>query len=92
MPTTVQTARYDPRNASTARTRPPAWTRLKTAGIAPGSIIAAIIGTHMARKDAKEPSRVATPMSIPFICWNAMTQDAATSPSVAISEAAASLC
>jgi hypothetical protein len=49
----------------------------KTAGAAPGSIIAAIIGTHRATKDANEPSRVATPMSIPFICRTATTQDAA---------------
>jgi hypothetical protein len=35
---------------------------------APGSIIAAIIGTLRATKEANEPSRVATPMSIPFIC------------------------
>jgi hypothetical protein len=59
--------------------------RLKTAGAAPGSIIAAIIDTHRATKNANEPSRVATPMSIPFICRTATTQDAAASPSVAVS-------
>jgi hypothetical protein len=41
----------------------------------------------MATKDANEPSRVATPMSIPFICRTATTQDAAASPSVAVSAA-----
>ena len=51
---------------------------------APGSII----GTHKATKDANEPSRVATPMSIPFICRTATTQDAAASPTVAVSAAA----
>ena len=56
-----------------------------TAGAAPGSIIAAIIETHRTRKNVKEPSRVATPMSIPFICRTATTQDAAASPSVAVS-------
>jgi len=34
------------------------------------------------------PSGVATPMSIPFICRIATTQDAAASPSVAVSAAA----
>src|SRR6266487_6224293 len=87
-PTSVQTARYDPRNSGTVRTRPLARARLKTAGAAPGSIIAAIIDTHSATKNANEPSRVATPMSIPFICRTATTQDAAASPSVAVSAAA----
>ncbi len=40
-------------------------------------------------KDANEPSRVATPMSIPRICQTAMPQDAAASPSVPVSAAAA---
>jgi hypothetical protein len=61
---------------------------LKTAGAAPGSIIAAIIDTHRATKNASEPSRVATPISIPLICRTATTQDAAASPSVAVSAAA----
>src|SRR6266545_3002025 len=87
-PTSVQTARYDPRNSGTVRTRPLARARLKTAGAAPGSIIAAIIDTHRATKNANEPSPVATPMSIPFICRTATTQDAAASPSVAVSAAA----
>jgi hypothetical protein len=39
----------------------------ETAGTAPGSIIAAIIGTQAATKNANEPSSVATPMSIPSI-------------------------
>src|SRR5258707_15876737 len=55
---------------------------------APGSIIAAIIGTHRAAKDTNEPSGVATPMSIPLICRTATTQDVAASPSVAVSAAA----
>src|SRR5713226_9655173 len=56
-----------------------------TAGAAPGSIIAAIIDTHRATKNWNEPSRVATPMSIPFICRTATTQEAAASPSVDVS-------
>jgi hypothetical protein len=75
-------------NSGTARTPPLAWVRLSTAGAAPGSIIAAIITTHTAMKDANEPSLVATPMSIPCICQAAMPQDAAASPSVAVSAAA----
>ncbi len=39
-------------------------------------------------KNANEPSLVATPMSIPCICQTAMPQDAAASPSVAVSAAA----
>ena len=50
--------------------------------------MAAIIDTHRATKNANEPSCVATPMSIPFICWTATTKDAAASPSVAVSAAA----
>jgi hypothetical protein len=50
--------------------------------------MAAIIDTHKATKNANEPSRVATPMSIPFICLTATTQDAAASPSVAVSAVA----
>jgi hypothetical protein len=87
-PTSVHTPRYDPTNSGTARTRPLARARLRTAGAAPGSIIAAIIHTHRATKNANEPSRVATPMSIPFICLTATTQDAAARPSVAVSAAA----
>ena len=75
-------------NSGTARTPPLAWARLSTAGAAPGSIIAAIITTHTAMKDANEPSLVATPMSIPCICRTARPQDAAASPSVAVSAAA----
>src|SRR3989442_14115877 len=44
--------------------------------------------THTATKTANEPSGVATPVSIPFICRTATTQDAAASPSVAVSAAA----
>jgi hypothetical protein len=36
-------------------------------------------------KKPNEPSRVWAPMSIPFICRTATTQDAAASPSVAAS-------
>ena len=39
-------------------------------------------------ENPNEPSRVATPMSIPCICQTATTQDAAASPSVAASTAA----
>ena len=60
----------------------------RTARAAPGSIIAAIITTHTAMKDANEPSWVAVPMSIPCICQTATTQDAAASPNVATSAAA----
>ncbi len=74
--------------SSTARIRPPKCARLQTAGAAPGSIIAAIIGTHRARKDTKERSCVEIPMSIPFICRMATTHEAAASPSVAVSAAA----
>jgi hypothetical protein len=56
--------------------------------MAPGVIIAAIIATHTAIKPPNEPSRVAVPMSIPFICQTAMTQHAAASPSVPVSAAA----
>jgi hypothetical protein len=41
---------------------------LETAGSAPGSIIAAIIGTQTVMKNANEPSSVAVPMSMPLIC------------------------
>ena len=75
-------------NSGTARTPWLAWARLSTAGTAPGSIIAAIITTHTPMKNANEPSRVATPMSIPCICRTATTQDAAASPSVPVSAAA----
>src|SRR5918996_1544346 len=87
-PTNVHTARYDPTKSGTAWTRPLASARLKTAGAAPGSIIAAIIVTHRGTKNANEPSSVAPPMSIPFICRTATTQDAAASPRVAASAAA----
>src|SRR6516162_2857154 len=52
--------------------------------------MAAIIATHRTTKDAKEPSRVATPMSIPVICRIATTQDMAASPIVAASAVAVS--
>src|SRR5260370_20358387 len=46
------------------------------------------LDTHRATKNANEPSRVATPMSIPCICRTATIQDAAASPSVAVNNAA----
>jgi hypothetical protein len=66
---------------------PVASARLSTAGTAPGSIIAAIMTTHTAMKNANEPSPVATPISMPRICQTATTQDATASPSVANSAA-----
>jgi len=75
-------------NSGTARTPPLPWVSRSTAGAAPGSIIAAIIATHTAMKNSNEPSLVAAPMSIPCICHTAMPQDAAASPSVAVSAAA----
>src|SRR5260370_478891 len=72
----------------TPRTPPLARTHLETAGAAPGSIIAPIIATHTARNGPNEPSRVATPMSIPFISVSATTQQAAASAIVAVSTAA----
>jgi hypothetical protein len=54
-----------------------------TSGAAAGSIIAAIIVTHMVRNDGYEPSGVATPMSIPIIRGTATAHDAVASPSVA---------
>src|SRR5262245_22444361 len=85
MPTSVHTARYDPTNSGTASTRPLAAADLTTAETAPGSIMAAIIDTHRARKNANGPSSVATPMSIPFIRRIATTQQPAASTSVAVS-------
>src|SRR6266550_3703074 len=55
--------------------------------VAAAGIIAAIIDTHTAAKNANEPSRVWAPMSIPVICRTATTQHAAASPSVAVSAA-----
>src|SRR5215471_20704155 len=75
-------------NSGTARTPPLPRVSLSTAGAVPGSIIAAIITTHTAMKNANEPSLVATPMSIPCICHTAMPQDAAASPSAAVSATA----
>jgi hypothetical protein len=61
---------------------------LETAGAAPGSIIAAIIGSQTATKSTNEPSSVATPMSIPSICRTATTHDASAIASVALSAVA----
>ena len=78
-------------NSGTTRTRPLARAPLTIAGSAPGSIIAAVIDTHSATKDAREPSRVVTPMSvIPFISRTETSQHAPASPSVAAAAAAVS--
>src|SRR5262249_62202552 len=84
----AQEARVGPKTGGRGGPPPRAWPRLSPAGAAPGSIIAAIIATHTAMKDANEPRLVATPMSIPCICQTATTQDAAASTSVAASAAA----
>src|SRR5689334_21805209 len=55
----------------------------RTGATAPGSIMAAIIDAHGTRKDANEPSPVATPRSMPLICRMATIQQGAASPSVA---------
>src|SRR5258708_24757420 len=83
----VQTARYEATKRGTARTAA-ACARLKTAGAAPGSIIAAIIDPHSATKNANEPSWVAAPMFMPFICRTATTQAAAARPIVTVRAAA----
>ena len=49
--------------------------------------MAAIIVTHRGRKEPNWPGSIAPPMSIPFICRTATTQDAAASPSVAANAA-----
>jgi predicted dithiol-disulfide oxidoreductase (DUF899 family) len=54
----------------------------------PCNIIAAIIDTHRATMNANEPSSVAAPMSIRFVCRTTRNQDAAASPRVAASAAA----
>ncbi len=87
-PTTAQTAMYDTANTGAASRRPLAWVRRNRAGTAPGSIIAAIIEAHDAAKKPKEPSLVATPMSMPRIWSMAITQHAAAAPRVAVSAAA----
>ena len=76
-------ARYDPTNGSRLRTDSLAQACLKTAGAAPGSIIAATINTHRLMNDTKEPGPVTPVVSIPFICWSAMTHAIAPSPTVA---------
>src|SRR5436190_4368424 len=86
-PTSVQTTRYDAAKGTTARTGPVRRPRLRTAGTRPGSIIAAIIVAHRATKNANEPSRVATPMSMPRIWPTVTNQAAAATPRVAASVA-----
>src|SRR5207244_13644519 len=51
----AQTARYDPTKSRRPRTESLAYACLKTAGAAPGSIIAATINTHRLVKEANEP-------------------------------------
>src|SRR6201998_3847328 len=75
-------------NPSTARPRPLVRAHLRAAGAAPGSIIAAIMGTHSAMKNANEPSRVAVPISMPCICQTETPQHAAATASVVVSAAA----
>jgi hypothetical protein len=59
---------------------------LRTVGAVPGSIIAAIMVIQTTTKKENEPSRVATPMSIPVISRMARAQHTAASPSVAASD------
>src|ERR1017187_1906563 len=60
----------------------------KTAGVAPGSIIAAIIVTHTAANEANEPSLVDTPMFMPRISSMLISQHAVDNPRVTVSTAA----
>src|SRR5438552_19005035 len=88
----AQTARYDPTKSRRPRTESLAYACLKTAGVAPGSIIAATINTHRLVKEANEPGpvthaplRSAGPArieSMPLICWSTMTHATAPSPTV----------
>jgi hypothetical protein len=50
------------------------------------------IGLAADAVNANEPSGVATPMSVPFICRTATTQAAAASPSVAVNAACCRNC
>jgi hypothetical protein len=50
------------------------------------------IGLAADAVNANEPSWVATPMSVPFICRTATTQAAAASPSVAVNAACCRNC
>jgi hypothetical protein len=61
MPTTAQMAMEDAANTGAASRCPLARVRRNTAGIALGSIIAAIIDIHEAAKKPNEPSLVAAP-------------------------------
>src|SRR5579864_6663047 len=71
-----------------ASTRPPARARRWAAGAVPGSIMAAIIGTQTDRKYGSDPSRVATPMSMPRMRWAVNAHAAAPNPTVAASATA----
>src|SRR5579864_5232134 len=73
-----------------ASTRPPARASRRAAGAVPGSIMAAIIGTHTDRKYGSDPSRVATPMSMPRMRWTVNAHAAAPNPTVAVSATAVS--
>src|SRR6478735_7013246 len=83
MPTTAHTARYTTTNIGTLRAALTDRARFITAGTAPGSIIAAIIGTQTAMKAPKEPRSVATPRSMPRIWRSATSQHTAARASVA---------
>lgn len=67
--------------------------RFVVEGATSSSFSAALSGPegHRPTKNANEPSLVATPISIPLIWRIATTQDAAASPSVAVSAAAVAL-
>jgi hypothetical protein len=64
---------------------------LPTAGMAPGSIIAAIIAAHTLTKNPNVPSPVSTPMSMPCICVTATVQPVAAIPKVIATERASAL-
>jgi hypothetical protein len=67
-----------------ASTRPLTRVGRNIAGMAPRSIIAAIIEIHDAAKKVNEPSLVATPTSMPRIWSMATTQHAAAAPRIAV--------
>src|SRR6516165_8299383 len=71
-----------------SKARPPDRASRRAAGAVPGSIIAAIIGTHTDRKERSDPSRVSTPMSMPCMRWIVRAHAAAPSPTVAVSATA----
>src|ERR1700728_1682126 len=88
MPTMAHMEMYAAANPGAASSRVLSRVRCNTAGRAPGSIIAAIIEIHDPVKKAKEPSLVATPMSMPRIWSTEITQHAAAAARVAVRAAA----